>query len=40
MKMNEIKELTTQDLVERLEGTVAKLQQMKLNELRQRELNK
>ncbi len=32
MKMNEIKELTTQDLVERLEGTVA--------ELRQRELNK
>ena len=31
MKMNEIKELTTQDLVERLEGTVAKLQQMKLN---------
>ena len=31
MKMNEIKELATQDLVERLEGTVAKLQQMKLN---------
>ena len=31
MKINEIKELATEDLVERLEGTVAKLQQMKLN---------
>jgi len=29
--MNEIKELATQDLVERLEGAVANLQQMKLN---------
>ncbi len=27
MKINEIKELATEDLVERLEGTVAKLQQ-------------
>jgi len=31
MKINEIKELATQDLVERLEGAVAKLQQLKLN---------
>ena len=31
MKINEIKELTTQDLVERLDGAVAKLQQLKLN---------
>jgi large subunit ribosomal protein L29 len=31
MKNNEIKELATQDLVERLEGAVAKLQQMRLN---------
>ena len=31
MKINEIKELTTEDLVERMEGAVAKLQQMKLN---------
>ncbi len=31
MKNNEVKELATQDLVERLEGAQAKLQQMKLN---------
>ena len=31
MKNNEIKELATQDLVERLEGAMAKLQQMRLN---------
>jgi large subunit ribosomal protein L29 len=31
MKINEIRELATQDLVERLEGAVAKLQQLKLN---------
>jgi large subunit ribosomal protein L29 len=31
MKNNEIRELATQDLVERLEGAVAKLQQLKLN---------
>ena len=30
MKINEIRELSTQDLVERLEGTQAKLQQLKL----------
>jgi len=30
MKTNEIKELATQDLVERLEGAVAQLQQLKL----------
>ena len=31
MKTNEIKELSTQDLVERLEGAVARLHQLKLN---------
>ena len=31
MKINEIRELATQDLVERLDGAVAKLQQLKLN---------
>jgi large subunit ribosomal protein L29 len=31
MKINEINELTTQDLVERLEATVEQLQKMKLN---------
>jgi large subunit ribosomal protein L29 len=31
MKINEIRELTTQDLVERLEATVEQLQKMKLN---------
>ena len=31
MKINEIRELTTQDLVERLEATVEQLQEMKLN---------
>ena len=31
MKTNELKEIATQDLVERLEGAVAKLQQLKLN---------
>jgi large subunit ribosomal protein L29 len=31
MKNNEIRELATQDLVERLEGAVAQLHQMKLN---------
>ena len=31
MKINEIKELTTQDLVERLEETVANLHTMRLN---------
>ena len=31
MKNNEIRELATQDLVERLEGAVAKLQQLKRN---------
>ena len=31
MKNNEIRELATQDLVERLEGVVAQLHQMKLN---------
>ena len=31
MKINEIKELSTEDLVERLEGAVANLQQLKLN---------
>ncbi len=31
MKTNEFKEIATQDLVERLEGAVAKLQQLKLN---------
>ena len=31
MKINEIKELTTQDLVERLEATVEQLQKLKLN---------
>ena len=31
MKNTEIKELATQDLVERLEGAMAKLQQMRLN---------
>ena len=31
MKMNEIKELSTPDLEERLEGAVANLQQLKLN---------
>jgi large subunit ribosomal protein L29 len=30
MKINEINELSTQDLEERLEGAVAKLQQLKL----------
>ena len=30
MKTNELKELATQDLVERLDGAVAKLQQLKL----------
>ena len=31
MKINEIRELTTQDLVERLEATVEQLQKMTLN---------
>jgi large subunit ribosomal protein L29 len=31
MKINEIKELDTKDLVERLETEVARLQQMRLN---------
>ena len=31
MKTNELKEIATQDLVERLEGAVAQLHQMKLN---------
>ena len=31
MKTNEFKEIATQDLVERLEGAVAKLQQLNLN---------
>ena len=31
MKINEIKELSTPDLEERLEGAVANLQQLKLN---------
>ncbi|MBR4388125.1 MAG: 50S ribosomal protein L29 [Prevotella sp.] len=31
MKINEIKELDTKDLTERLETEVARLQQMKLN---------
>ena len=31
MKNNEVRELATQDLVERLEGAQTKLQQMKLN---------
>ena len=31
MKINEINELTTQDLVERLEATVEQQQKMKLN---------
>ena len=31
MKINEIRELTTQDLVERLEATVEQLHKMKLN---------
>ena len=31
MKNNEIRELATQDLVERLEGAEAQLHQMKLN---------
>ena len=31
MKNNEVRELAMQDLVERLEGAQAKLQQMKLN---------
>ena len=31
MKINEIKELATPDLEERLEGAVANLQQLKLN---------
>ena len=31
MKINEIKELSTPDLEERLEGAVANLQQMRLN---------
>ena len=31
MKMTEIRELSTEDLVERLEGAVANLQQLKLN---------
>ena len=31
MKMKEIKKLETNDLVERIEGETAKLQQMKLN---------
>ena len=31
MKINEIRELSTQDLVERLEATVEQLQKMKLN---------
>ena len=31
MKINEINELTTQDLVERLEATDEQLQKMKLN---------
>ncbi len=31
MKTSEIKELATQDLVERLEGAVAQLHQLKIN---------
>ena len=43
MKIQEIRELATKDLVERLETEVTKLQQLKLNHAitpRQRELNK
>ena len=31
MKINEVRELSTQDLVERLEGAMANLQQLKMN---------
>ncbi|MBR3675076.1 MAG: 50S ribosomal protein L29 [Prevotella sp.] len=31
MKINEVRELSTQDLVERLEGAMSNLQQLKMN---------